>query len=261
MRRRAVGMMSAAIAALVLAGCPAAPPPPPPGWTPPVVTATVASDPVQAGEPFTVEVDAVHADPIQEITLQIEPPVGVPSNPMFSEVTCEGAPFSPAPVAARSFTCQVPGLAPNGDDWRLTAYARSSSAPSYRGQVHSTFTVAGGSDDRSAPVLVSAQVSPRPVLIGQPFTITFRVADANHRPPQPTPIGRTIVIPAPPVTTEWGCSPATPTPVSATELEWRFTDCLIPVGASQWTYAAGIGVTDELGYRGYVSLAFPAVTG
>jgi hypothetical protein len=226
-----------------------------------VVTAAVSPDPVQAGEPFIVEVDAVHDDPISEITLQIQPPIGVPSNPMFSEVTCEGGPYSPAAMATRSFTCRVPELAPNGDDWRLVASARSSSAPSYVGQVRSTFSVAGGSDDRSAPVLVSAHVSPRPAVIGQPFTITFRVADDNHQPPQPTTIGANIVIPAPPVNPEWGCSPVTPTPVSATELEWQFTDCLIPAGASPWTYAAGIWVTDALGYGGRVSLGFPAVTG
>lgn len=251
-----------ATAALALAGCIPAPTPPPSGWVPPVVTATVSPDPVVAGEPFTIDVTATDVTGVSSILIKLTPPVGLPSSTTnWSEVDCEAGTFTPAPAAERSFTCELPPLAPNGA-WRLAAHASSTGAPGHYGSTTRTVEVTGGSDDVDAPVLTSVLISPNPVVIGQPFAVTIQASDAHHAAPAPTSLGANIVLPAPPEgTVNWTCSPATPTPISDTLMEWRFTDCLIPAGSSAWTYAGGIRVEDALGFYRRLSFSFQAVTG
>jgi hypothetical protein len=225
------------------------------------VTTTVSPDPVVAGEPFTVDVTATDQVSVTGIAIVIDPPVGLPNSTVKWAATCEGGEFTPEAASARSFTCTVPDQAPNGT-WLLTATAASGAAPGFSGRTNSTFEVTGGSDDHAAPALVGIEISPNPVIIGEPFSVTIRASDEHHRAPAPASLGANIVIPAPPEgTVNWTCSPATPTWFADTVLEWRFTDCMIPAGSSPWTYAGGLRVEDALGYYQRHSFSFQAVAG
>ena len=246
-----------AAAAPALAGCQ---PPPPPGWVPPVVTATVTPEPVVAGEPFTVDVTATDVTSVTGISLAIQPPPGVsPTTDVYSSTNCVGGPFTPGPAADRSFACVLPAYAPNGT-WHLTASAGSAGGGGYQGNTTTTFELVGGSDDHQAPALESVEISPNPVVIGQPFSVTLRASDDHHAVPAPTSLSANIVLPEPPEgTVAWTCPPVTPSPMGETVLEWRFVDCSIPAGSTAWTHAGGIRVEDALGYYQRLSFSFQAV--
>lgn len=257
MKIRTAGLLAAVVVAFVLAGCQ---PPPAPGWVPPVVTATVSADPVVAGEPFTVEVTAVDRITVTSIGVVLTPPTQL----WDGVAICVPGEFVPATTVTRSFECTVPADAPNGP-WRLSATAlnEQSTTAAYAGGQSLTITVVGGEDDDSPPVVESIVVSPTPVVIGQPFSVTVRASDEHHQPPAPTTLTPGFHIPAPPAgqLSSLGCAATTPTLVDATVLEWRFSDCSIPTGSSPFTYVAGFWVTDALGYESRVSVTIQAVAG
>lgn len=259
MMRRLVGVTATGAALLLVAACQ---PPPPPGWVPPVVSAVVAPDPVVAGEPFSIEVTATADTPILSTAVQLYRPIGAPraSSP-YPDAGCVGGDLTAGPAVRQTFTCTLPPLAPNGE-WRVQAFAVNEGSGGYRGSGSTTFQVTGGTDDLAPPALESVEISPQPVVVGQPFSVTLRAVDEHHVAPAPTTLSANIVIPAPPEgTVSWSCSPVTPTPLGDTVLEWRFTDCLIPAGSSPWTYAGGIRVQDALGNSARLSFSFPAVAG
>lgn len=252
--RRQVLIGVAVLVATVAAGCI---PAPPSGWKPSVITVEVGADPIVAGEPFTVDVTAVDKAAVTWIDVELTPPTGSSST---SRVfwSCEGGAFVADLTSTRSFSCVLDEDAPNGN-WRLQANAGSGTAPGYQGTVQVPVIVTGGSDDHSAPALVSVEIAPNPVVIGQPFAVTIRAVEEHPAPAVPVAVGANIVLPAPPGgTVSWSCSPVVPT-ADGTNLEWRFTDCLIPEGSSPWTYAGGITVEDALGYRARLSFSFQAV--
>jgi hypothetical protein len=167
----------------------------------------------------------------------------------------------PGLSVTQTFTCTLPTTAPNGP-WQLSAFATTEGVGSYLAGDRVPFQVTGGSDDLAAPALESVVISPNPVVIGQPFSVTLRAFDENHAAPVPTTLGANIVLPGPPVGTgDWSCPAVTPSVISDTVLEWRFEDCLIPAGSSPWTYAGGIQVVDQLGYGARLSFSFLAVAG
>jgi hypothetical protein len=257
--RRLLGILGIGAAALLVAACQ---PPPPPGWVPPVVTAVVSPGPVVAGQPFTVEVSASATTTVLAIDILLYRPIGAPqaSSP-YPDANCVAGDLVQGLTAVRTFSCTMPPLAPNGE-WRVQAFASNEGAGGYRGSSSIAFDVTGGTDDLSPPALESLEISPQPVVIGQPFSVTIRSFDDHHAEPAPTSLGANIVIPAPPEgTVNWSCPAVTPTLISDTVLEWRFTDCLIPEGSSPWTYAGGIRVVDELGNSARLSFSFYAVAG
>lgn len=259
MKRPLVGLLTAALAATVLVGCQ---PPPPSGWVAPVVMAAVSPDPVVAGEPFTVEVTAIAPDPVTSVDIRIRPPKPISaSNPAYPGLACTADDVVPAPTVTRSYDCVMPEGAPNGA-WRLTATATNPGAGGYQGAQSSNFTVVGGMDDQEAPVMESFVVSPSPVVIGVPFSVTVRAIDEHHLPPSPTRLTAGHMVPAPPGgQVKWTCAETTPTLVEPTVLEWRFTDCLLPEGTPPFSYGAGFNISDSLGYTGRMSIWFPAVAG
>ena len=257
MKLRLAGLLTAAVVAFVLVGCR---PPPAPGWVPPVVTATVSPDPVVAGEPFTVEVTAVDTITVTSVGVLIRPPTHL----WEGAAVCVPGDFAPAPTVTRLFECNIPAHAPNGS-WFITASAMNerSTTPDYAGGWSSTITVVGGEDDQMPPALDSVEVSPSPVVIGEPFSVTIRAFDEHHLPPSPTMLSPQFHIPAPPAgqLSSFGCAATTPTVVDATLLEWRFTGCSIPVGSSPFDYGAGFWLTDTLGYDGHIFVMIQAVAG
>jgi hypothetical protein len=260
MVRRIVGVVVVVAAALLVTGCPA---PPPPAWRPPVVTGIVTPDPVVVGEPFTIEVTATSTDKhdITDIDVWIHPQGVSSSGTVFSGPHCEAGQITPGPTVVQSSTCVLPELAPNGV-WELSASAANAGSDLYRGEGRSTFEVTGGSDDREAPELVSVEISPDPVVIGEPFSVIVRASDEHHLPPSPTSLSAAVFLHVPPEETgRWTCSPATPTWVDEQLLEWSFTDCLIPAGSSPSTYVGGIELEDAIGYHQRHSFSFQAVSG
>jgi hypothetical protein len=259
MVRRWLGVVAIGASALIATSCL---PPPPPGWVPPIITAVVSPDPVVAGQPFTIEVTATANTTVRSIDIELRRPVGAPSSSSpYPGAGCVPGDLVPDLSVTQTFTCTLPPLVPNGE-WRLQAFAANDGSSIYRGSASFVFQVTGGSDDLAAPALESVEISPNPVVIGEPFSVTMRAVDDHHAPPAPTTLGANIVIPAPPgATVSWTCSPVTPTPISDTVLEWHFTDCLIPAGSSPWTYAGGIQVIDQLGYSARLSFSFAAVAG
>ncbi len=261
-RRCLVGLMAAATAALVLVGCR---PPPAPGWVPPVVTATVTPDPVTAGEPFTVEVTAVHPTAVTAVAIRIRTPTLIDG----WDPVCVAGELVPAPTVTRSFECVMPEGAPNGS-WSLSASAfDASGSGDYAGGQSSTFEVVGGEDDQEPPVMESVVVAPTPVVIGEPFSVTVRAFDEHHRPPSSTSLWPGLMVPAPvvPLVVSWGCTNSTPTQVEPTVLEWTFTGCAIQPnatpqpGSSPPIYGAGFDVTDMFGYTGRMLVTVQPVAG
>lgn len=262
MVRRVIGIIAAGVVVVTATGCPAPPPPPPQGWVPPTVMASVSPAPVVAGEPFIIEVTAIDATEVFAIDIDVSPPLGVPSTTASSPgAICDAAELVPGPTATRSFVCVTPPLAANGQ-WRLDAFAASSAAPGHRGSQSSTFEVIGGEPDQTPPAIELVEVAPAPVVIGQPFAITVRASDDNHRDPSPTTIVPGYLVPQPPGgSNTWSCSPVTPTLVAPTVLEWRFTDCVVAAGSPEWLYAGGFGLEDSLGRTSRASVSFQAVNG
>lgn len=257
--RRVVTMAVIGTGVLLAAACQ---PPPPSGWVAPVVSAVISPDPVVAGQPFTIEVTATATTPVFATDVQLYRPVGAPraSSP-YPDAGCTAADLVPALSVTRTYTCTLPTTAPNGQ-WRVAATATNEGSGGYRGGGNFAFQLTGGSDDLFPPALESVEVSPHPVVIGQPFSVTLRSFDDHHVAPAPTTLAANIVLPAPPEgSVNWTCSAVTPTSISETVLEWRFTDCLIPAGSSPWTYAGGIQVVDQLGNSARLSFSFAAVAG
>ena len=147
MTRRLVGLLTASLAATVLAGCQ---PPPPSEWVAPDVMATVSPDPVVAGEPFTVEVTAIAPDPLTRVDIAIRPPKRTDvTDPPYPGLTCTTDDLVPAPTVTRTYDCVMPDGAPNGQ-WYLTAIAMNPEGGGYQGAQYSNFTVVGGEDDQEA---------------------------------------------------------------------------------------------------------------
>jgi hypothetical protein len=257
--RRFVAMAVIGAGVLLAAACQ---PPPPSGWVAPVVSAVISPDPVVAGQPFTIEVTATANTPVLVTAVQLYRPIGTPgaASP-YPDAGCIAGDLAPGLSVTQTFTCTLPTTAPNGQ-WRVSATATNEGSGGYRGGGDFSFDVTGGSDDLAPPALESVEISPQPVVIGQPFSVTLRSFDDHHAAPAPTTLGANIVLPAPPGgTVNWSCSAVTPSAISDTVLEWRFTDCLIPEGSSPWTYAGGIQVVDQLGYSARLSFSFAAVAG
>lgn len=258
--RRSAGVLALATIAVATTACL---PPPPSGWVPPVVTATVAPDPVAAGQPFEIEV--VATDPSTVMSLEIEVRPWYRRNPgnaaLFPGLTCDASEFEPATSVTRRYTCVLPSNAPNGS-WRLEAFAMNSRSDMYRGGTEVTFEVTGGSDDTSPPVLESASTSPAQVIVGEPFSATVRASDESFGELVPAQLSSNVVLPSPPGgSVAWRCDPATPTRESETVLVWEFTGCLIPAGSPAWTYAGGFQVVDTLGHGARMSFSFQAIDG
>ncbi len=261
MRRRLLGLGAAAAAAMTLTGCPATPPPP--AFPPPTVSVVMEPGTVEAGGTFTVSVTATSMDstPIAWTSVSIAPPYRPTPGASggYPGLVCEPGPFESALTVTQTYECSLPAVVPNGT-WRLTASALAQSGQTYVGSVDTTFEVTGGFDDRVGPKLVSAVLSPNPVVIGEPFDLTMRASDDNYAAPVPGTVGATIVLPAPPAGSEnWICPPATPPFVEPPVLEWRFTGCVVPAGSSPWTYAGRLDVTDVYGNPGTLSVMFTAV--
>lgn len=263
MMRRLAAPVVLGAAALLTVACQ---PPPPPGWVPPEVTAVVSPDPVVAGQPFTIEVSATANTPVLTTAILLYRPVGAPrASTPYPDAGCvpgdlvTGTTDTQAHTGTQTYTCTLPTIAPNGE-WRVHARASNEGSGGYQGSAHVPFEVTGGSDDLAPPVLESVEISPQPVVIGEPFSVTLRAFDEHHLDPAPAKPSANIVIPAPPEgSVSWSCSAVTPTPISDTVLEWRYTDCLIPEGSSPWTYAGGIQVADQLGNSERLSFSFSAV--
>lgn len=258
MFRRSVVALMVVVLAGVATACPA---PPPEGWVAPVVTATVSPSPVVAGEPFEVEVVATDRTAVVSLEIALRP--WNRHNPgaaaLFPGTTCTATEIDPGPTVTRLFSCTLPPTAPNGA-WRLEAFAHNTGSDMYRGAADVTFEVTGGSDDQSPPVLVSYQPSANPVVIGETFAITVRVADDSHLSPTRTSWSSTIVIPAPPGgPVNWRCDATIPERIDETTMEWRFTGCLIPEGSAPGTYAGGFNLADALGNSAMISSSFQAV--
>ena len=203
---------------------------------------------------------ATHDSSVEWIDIEVEPPEDISATTrVFS--SCAAGELAPGPTATRSFVCTLAEEAPNGT-WRLTAYATDRDSLGFRGETLAVFEVIGGSDDHRAPVLDSVHISPTPVVIGEPFAVTIRAFDEHHLPPAPTSLRPHIQLPLPPEgIPSWTCTPVAPSVISATLLEWRFTDCVIPAGSSPWTYFGAMTVADALGYRVGLSFPFDAVSG
>lgn len=265
MIRRGAVLAVLGAAALVVAACQ---PPPPPDWVRPEVAAVVSPDPVVAGQPFTIEVTATSNTPVITTGILLYRPAGAPrASTPYPDAGCipgdlvAGTTEAQTHTGTRTYTCTLPTIAPNGE-WRVRASAINEGSGGYQGSVDLRFQVTGGSDDLAPPVLDSVEISPDPVVIGQPFSVTLRAFDEHHVDPAPAKLGANIVLPAPPEgSVNWSCPAVTPAPISNTVLEWRFTDCLIPEGSSPWTYAGGVQVADQLGNSARVSFSFSAVTG
>ncbi|UDY35830.1 hypothetical protein [Dermatobacter hominis] len=178
----------------------------------------------------------------------------------YPGVVCEpAAPFEHALDAAQTYECTLPDVVPNGT-WLVSATAGTEYVANYAGGADTSFEVTGGFDDHDAPELVSAVVSPNPVVIGQPFALTVRASDEHHTTPVPGSPAATIVLPAAPgASGTWSCTPVTPELVEPTVLEWRFTDCVVPAGSSPWTYAGRLAVADAYGSSAGLSIMFSAV--
>jgi hypothetical protein len=234
------------VVVVVAAGCiPAPPSNPSPAKIDSVV---VAPGPVVAGVPFTVSVTASDETTVSAIDIEIRPPARLNSayDPTYPHLTCDDPPFTAGPVASQVFTCTLPDFVPNGA-WRLTTLVRDQIGLTVSS---STFDLVGGSDDNEPPVVVSEVVSPDPVVVGQPFSVTIRISDDHLRfdPQEFTSRNITYQVPNPPPQVEWSCGKVTPTQVSLTVEEFAWTGCLIGPPAVPAQYGGFMQVFDAIGH-------------
>jgi hypothetical protein len=247
MRRWALLPPVVVVVMVIAAGCiPAPPSNPMPARIDSVV---VAPGPVVAGAPFTVSVTASDESIVSAIDIEIRPPVRLNSaeDPPYPHLTCDAPPFTAGPVATRVFTCTLPAFVPNGA-WRLTTVVRDQIGPTVSS---STFDLVGGSDDNEPPVVESTVVSPNPVVVGQPFSVTIRISDdhLSFDPQEFTSRNITYQVPNPPPQVEWSCGKVTPTQVSPTVEEFAWTGCLIGPPAVAAQYGGFMQVFDAIGHK------------
>ena len=212
----------------------------------------MSPEPVVAGSPFTVSVTASDNSIISTLDIEIRPPYRLEpaSDPPYPYVSCDGGPFTPQPVVTREFTCTLPAVVPNGE-WRVDVWATDDELPGFGVREQSTFHLIGGSEDRDDPVLESVVVSPDPVVVGQPFSVTIRASDEHPGPTVPTSLTLQNIVdpenPSPRV--EWPCGEVAPTEVSPTVREWAFTGCVIGPDAVLGSYSGFMLAEDAIGHR------------
>jgi hypothetical protein len=281
MRRivRFVGVLSALAA--IATGCVV--PALPSEYRPAAVSADVTPATVNAGESFTVSVTSIGAYPdkylINDFDVRITAPQFVDPDRLmrpdrarwFTQVVhCDVPPFEPAQVIAVELVCPVPSFATNGH-WLVEVIGLDGTGLSRA--PFEWVTVAGGSDDADGPVLESVVVSPDPVVIGEPFTVTVQVSDDHPLHPYPTAIN----LPYPrPVGLSYGalgngsdtCAESTYELLSSTVQQWQIScpanEDLTP-GTLGATVAAGLHhpytqfVEDAIGNRLTAEFSFDVV--
>ncbi len=219
MRRIGLGAV-VVLVAVVLTACPSSVPP---DYSPPKIDSVeVSPSPVQPGDTVTITVRAHDDGAIAGGVMQrLLTPTGatLPPEPHCEIVTAPQGSFKDVIITA---TCVVPTFASNGT-WRLKVHLNDGSPPTqnYPGTTtHLAFQVTGGSEDRSAPRLVSYSTEPAVVDRAAPFTVTARLRDDS-----PIFVGQPLqgdtfffVKPFAPHSM-FICSDPSVTPVSATEAD------------------------------------------
>ncbi len=176
MRRSMLGGL-VALMALVLTACPTATPP---GYSPPkVVSVDVAPAPVQAGGTVTITIEATSALSINGAFARflITPSGNSLSAGDFCEMTT--TPLGSFRHVQAVATCDVPTFATNGT-WRLEYYLNDSEPPTGMRPgltARAAFEVAGGTEDRRPPQLLSHSFEPTVVDQETTFTLHLRLRD------------------------------------------------------------------------------------
>jgi len=202
--------------AIVLTGCPITPP----GYSPPwVVSFDSSPKPVRPGETVTLHIEAADDQGIASVgPVRFTTPSGSQLNAVG---VCESltTPHEDDPRNALiTVTCPVPTYASNGT-WYLKLHINDGSPQAnYPGSdAQIPFEVAGGSDDRSAPQLVSFTTEPATIHQGTTFTLTMRIRDESL--PVTVDRGYAFVKPFSP-DSMFQCSDDAYAPVSPTEVDY-----------------------------------------
>jgi hypothetical protein len=218
-----------------LAGCITPPAPSPPR----VGSVEISPQPARPGDTVTVRIEASHSVAVFN---------GVPlalTNPQGSRVGVDDCsstlehPGDDLTQATITIACALPALVSNGT-WTLSYRLNYSPPTDYPFQAPPprpstvTFEVVGGSDDVSAPTLVSYSTSPEVIERGTPFTVTARVRDDSpiFLGIWNSPNSRRISFTGSGFSDT--CSDGTLTPVSATEADVAYScdgSWIGPVGA------------------------------
>lgn len=154
---------------------------PPQWWQPPTVHSVVTStDEVVAGTSFTVTVTVTDDREVAQVGfLFYDAARGYPL-----VVPCQVAPWQPAAAVTVEAVCTMPSFAPDGA-WTLRVeaidaeFSGGGEGACGCGAREVGLTVTGGSDDTTGPVVQPATISPEPVVVGAPFTVTFRASDEH----------------------------------------------------------------------------------
>jgi hypothetical protein len=228
-----MAVAAAAIAALVLTGCPATPQPPPGDTAPVVESVSVEPQTASAGE--TVEIVVVVRDDTRVTATRIDAVVsprghevsrwdGYGSPPVCTQQFDQGEDVTTATI---TMTCQVPSPTIDGT-WRVLLRIADGTAAgdsfALRTSAQIPFQVQGGPQDSGAPRLLGWSTTPTQVRQDTPFTLTMRIQDESLPLREPF-VGESFFFVKPFVNTSLiGCADPVMTPVSADEVLATF-DC------------------------------------
>jgi hypothetical protein len=226
-----MAVAAAAVAAVVLTGCPATPQPPP-GDTAPVVE-SVSVEPQLASAGETVEIVVVVRDDTRVTATRIDAVVsprghevsrwdGYGSPPVCTQQFDQGEDVTTATV---TMTCQVPSPTIDGT-WRVLLRIADGTAAGdsfgLRTGAQIPFQVQGGPQDTGAPRLLGWSTTPTEIRRDTPFTLTMRIQDESLPLREPYP-GETYLFVKPFVNTSLiGCDDPTMTQVASDEVVATF---------------------------------------
>ena len=262
--QRVIAAAVVGVLALVgLAGCHYTPPP---GYRPPVIDSVtiVSPQPAAPGDVVTFEV-AVHDDEV--ISHAVARALVVPGGATLpGPRTCTATVVQVGSLkeAVITVSCPVPTFASDGT-WSTELFigdrpAHTSIETAIPGtERRLSFQVAGGSEDRSSPKLISYTTDP--AVIGQEtrFTVTMVVRDTT--PPVTLPYGGVYQFFKPfSANSLFGCGEAQYTPVSATDTTITmscnpgyFSPTSV-VRTETGLHRAGMPVIDALGHQGTLEM-------
>ncbi len=245
-----------AVLLAVLAGCQNQPP----SYQRPTVSSYEATtQPAQPGDTVTIVVQA-HDD--EGVTGGAPRWLFTPSGSQllaqrYCDVTME--PVTGFLHVALVFTCELPEVASNGT-WQLEARINDGTPPiqNYPGlDTRFEFEVTGGSEDRSAPVLVSHSFSPTVIDQETTFTLSLRLRDESL----PIALGQggsitnSFVKPFA-QNSMFTCRELSTTPVSSTEvdvvLQCSPSNYNTPGRSEPGRHQSGLIVTDALEQEGMI---------
>lgn len=179
---------AAAVAALVLTGCPATPEPPP-GDTAPVVE-SVSVEPQHASAGESVEIVVVVRDDVRVTSTRIDAVVSPRGHEVSRWDDYESAPVctqqfdqgEDVTIATITMTCQVPSPTIDGT-WRVLLRIADGTPGGdsfgLRTGTQIPFQVQGGPQDAGAPRLLGWSTTPAQIRQDTPFTLTMRLQDES----------------------------------------------------------------------------------